>query len=127
MQNLNLSSSVEIEQGQRGAGKTNSLKERHLETVPLYIVDIRNEWKHIPAFTSIQNFNYFLLDNRNRKYVKYPNNNKFYKDGQFRFVLTSQKELLALFAYFKHFRNCTIIIDEADALYSNRKFEYALN
>jgi hypothetical protein len=93
----------------------------------LYIVDIRNEWKHIPAFTSIQNFNYFIIDNRNRKYVKYPANLKYYKDGQFRFVLTSQKELLALFAFFKHFRNCTIVIDEADALYSQRKFEYALN
>lgn len=114
-------------QGQRGAGKTNSLKGRLLNTTPLYVVDIRNEWKHLPAFTSIQNFSYFLIDNRNRKYIKYPNNPKYYKDGQFRFVLTSQKELMQLFAYFKNFRNCTIVVDEADALYSNRKFEYVLN
>src|SRR5229473_2798512 len=127
MQNINLSSSVEIVQGQRGSGKWNSLKGKHLSTIPLYIVDIRNEWKHIPAFISLQHFSYFILDHRNRKYVKYPNQNKYYKEGQYRFVLSTQRELLLLFSYFKSFRNCTIIVDEADALYSDHKLKYALN
>lgn len=113
-------------QGQRGAGKTNSLKQRLIEVYPLYIVDIRNEWKHIPAFTSSQEFTYFLMDNRNRRFIKFPHNPKFYHEGQFRFTFNTREELLILFKYFKHFRNCTIVVDEADSLFSDRQFEKAL-
>lgn len=113
-------------QGQRGAGKTNSLKQRLIETYPLYIVDIRNEWIHIPAFVSVAHFTYFLMDNRNRRFIKFPPNPKFYHEGQFRFAFNTQRELITLFTYFKHFRNCTIVIDEADALFSDRHFAAAL-
>jgi hypothetical protein len=92
----------------------------------LYIVDIRNEWKHIPAFDSVAKFTYFLMDNRNRRFIKFPTNPKFFHEGQFRFAFNTKKELLTLFTYFKHFRNCTIVVDEADALFSDRHFQSAL-
>src|SRR5712691_3863290 len=126
MRNINSQSSAEIVQGQRGAGKTNSLKQRLIEVYPLYIVDIRNEWKHIPAFTSVQQFTYFLMDNINRRFIKFPANPKFYHEGQFRFTFNTKEELLILFKYFKHFRNCTIVVDEADSLFSDRQFEKGL-
>lgn len=113
-------------QGQRGAGKTNSLKQRLIKIYPLYVVDIRNEWVHLPAFVSVANFTYFLMDNRNRRFIKFPSNPKFYHEGQFRFAFSTQRELITLFTYFKHFRNCTIVIDEADAIYSDRHFAAAL-
>lgn len=76
---------------------------------------------------SAREFNYFLIDNRSRKYVKQPNNPRYFKEGQYRFVFSTQRELLILFKFMQHFRNCTIIIDEADALYSDNKFKQALN
>src|SRR2546430_8722111 len=111
MQSINSQSSIEIVQGQRGAGKTNSLKTKMVDNVPLYIVDIRNEWKHLPSFDSAQKFTYFLMGNRDRRFVRYPSNNKYYKEGQFRFNFSSKNELLTLFTYMRHFRNCTIIVD----------------
>lgn len=94
-----------------------------VDSVPLYIVDIRNEWKHLPSFDSAQKFTYFLMGNRDRRFVRYPSNNKYFKEGQFRFNFSSKNELLTLFTYMRHFRNCTIIVDEADALFSDNKFK----
>jgi len=75
---------------------------------------------------SVAHFTYFLMDNRNRRFIKFPTNPKFYKEGQFRFAFNTKRELITLFTYFKHFRNCTILIDEADALFSDMHFANAL-
>lgn len=102
----------------RGKGKTNYVKGKLLDITPAYIIDIRNEFKHIPAFVSLKHFQYWLLDNKNKtRYIKYPLNKSYYKDGQYRFSFNTTAELQALFTLMLHFRNCTIVFDEADALF----------
>lgn len=114
-------------QGMRGSGKTNYVKNKILDIIPVYIVDIRNEFKHIPAFTSLQNFSYFLLDKRNpNRWVKFPSRKDLYKEGQYRFIFNTRKELENLFRLFSHLRNCLIVVDESDALFSDRKLEIPL-
>lgn len=112
----------------RGKGKTNHVKIKLLEITPAYIVDIRNEFKHIPAFISIQHFQYWLMDKKNQqRYVKPPLKKDYYKEGQYRFTFNTTNELLQLFKLMLHFRNCTIVYDEADALFNiNSKIKKAL-
>jgi hypothetical protein len=92
-----------------------------LDITPAYIVDIRNEFKHIPAFVSFQHFQYWLLDKsiNKHKYIKPPLKKDYYKDGQYRFVFNTQREYLALYKLMLHFRNCTIVYDEADAIFTD--------
>ena len=101
-----------IIQGMRGRGKTNLCKSYTSEMEPLYIVDIRNEYKHIPAFTNLSDFKTYILS---RQYILDKGN---IKKEQFRFTFRSQKELSILLELFAYFRNCTVVIDEADALCS---------
>ena len=103
----------------RGKGKTNYVKGKLLqsEITPAYIIDIRNEFKHIPAFVSLQHFQYWLMDKKNPKWVKPPIIKGYYLDGQYRFTFNTTAELHSLFKLMLHFRNCTIVYDEADALF----------
>lgn len=102
----------------RGKGKTNYIKIKLLDITPAWIVDIRNEFKHLPTFVSLQHFQYFVLDNKNKnKYIKPPLRKDYYKEGQYRFCFNSTEELQGLFKIMLHFRNCTIVFDEADALF----------
>jgi hypothetical protein len=112
----------------RGKGKTNYVKDKLLEQkiTPAYIVDIRNEFRHIPAFVSLKHFVYWLQDKRDSKYVKWPDNNDYYLDGQYRFVFSSEAEWITLFQLMKDFRNCTIVIDEADAIFTVEHFKRKL-
>lgn len=114
----------------RGKGKTNYIKSKLYDTpiTPAYIVDIRNEFKHIPAFISYNHFLYFLNDKKNQsRYVKLPLIKGYYHEGQYRFCFNSTGELLSLFRIMLHFRNCTIIYDEADALFNiNNKIKKSL-
>ena len=115
-------------QGMRGKGKTNYIKWKLLDISPLYVVDIRNEFKHIPAFITLNHFLYWLNDKRNPKYLKYPPAHllEFHRENQFRFTFNTSSEWEALFKLMSKFRNCTIVYDEADALFTNRKFERPL-
>lgn len=102
----------------RGKGKTNYIKNRLLDITPAYIVDIRNEFKHIPSFVSMKHFLFFLMDKKTpQRYVKPPLVKQYYKDGQYRFTFNTVDELMQLFKTMLHFRNCTLIIDEADAIF----------
>lgn len=47
-------------------------------------------------------------------------------DGQMRFNFKTKLEYLKLFGLMNGFKNCTIVIDEADALFSDSKFSKAL-
>ena|SRR6267154_796760 len=114
---------LEIRQGMRGSGKTNSLKEQTLEVTPLFIVDIRDEWKHIPAFRDVNTFVYWLF--KKGEGVDIPKTNLSI-DGQMRFNFKTKLEYLKLFGLMNGFKNCTIVIDEADALFSDSKFSKAL-
>lgn len=92
---------------------------------PLYIVDIRDEWKHIPAFRDLNSFIYFLMKIRSSNPVHVSQSN-LSLEGQFRFNFQRKTEYERLFQLMTGFKNCTIIIDEADALFSDRKFERGL-
>ena len=111
----------------RGKGKTNYVKNRIFQEPinPCYIIDIRNEFNHIPAFTNIYNFSHWLYKH-DAKYVKMPSTSEYYKHGQFRFVLSNQMEWEQLYKMMSNFRNCTIVVDEADAIFTVRKFERPL-
>lgn len=85
-------------------------------------MDIRNEFKHIPCFTSLNVFLHWFYK-RNNTYVKFPSDRQYYKEGQYRFCFNNQKEWEELFKMFSSFRNCTIVYDESDALFTVRKFE----
>lgn len=105
----------------RGKGKTNYVKLKLYETpiTPAYIVDIRNEFKHIPAFLSYDHFLYSLHDPKHsHKYIRAPVIKGYYHEGQVRFCFNKTDELLGLFKLMLHFRNCTIVYDEADALFN---------
>lgn len=102
----------------RGKGKTNYEKNKLLDITPAYVIDIRNEFKHIPAFITFKHFQYWLMDKSNQqKYVKMPLNKSYYKEGQYRFTFNTVEELSQLFKLMLHFRNCYIVFDEADALF----------
>jgi hypothetical protein len=117
----------------RGKGKTNYVKSKILGNsgtnvspiIPCYIIDIRNEFKHIPGFTNITYFTNWLYK-RDTRYLKLPQTNEFYKYGQFRFVFNNSKEWEQLYKLLSNFRNCTIVVDEADAIFTVRKFERPL-
>lgn len=112
----------------RGKGKTNYIKFKALPLTPLYVIDIRNEFKHLPAFISVQNFSYWLLDKPERKsrWLVRPIISGHNKPEQYRFTLNSEEELETLFRMLSSLRNCTLIIDEADALFQYRKFNRPL-
>jgi hypothetical protein len=114
---------LEIRQGKRGYGKTNSLKEETIDVTPLYVVDIRNEWRHLPVFRECNMFVHWLT--RRGEGINIPQT-EFSKEGQFRFSFAKQDEYLKLFSLMQGFQNCTIIIDEADALFTHNKFCKAL-
>lgn len=103
----------------RGKGKTNYVKNRLFlsEITPAYIIDIRNEFKHLPAFVSLNHFQYWLMDKKNPKWIKPPIIKGYCLDGQYRFSFNTSNELMSLFKLMLHFRNCTIVYDEADALF----------
>ena len=126
-----MKSTVEIVQGMRGRGKTNYVKNKlYLEKItPAYIIDIRNEFNHIPAFTSLNNFLMWVLgkrDLRDRKYIKFPIDSNYYTEGQFRFVFNTQSEWVGLFKTLTKFRNSLIVVDEADALFTVNDFKKPL-
>lgn len=108
----------------RGRGKTNYLKGRIYEgkVTPLYVIDIRDEWKHIPAFRDLNSFIYYLMRRENFDIKQ----SEFSLEGQYRFNFQRKTEYERLFHLMCGFKNCTIIIDEADALFSDRKFERGL-
>lgn len=111
----------------RGKGKTNYIKLKLLDISPCYIIDIRNEFKHIPSFTTVRMFQYFLLDRKNiDKYLKPPTILDFNIPGQYRFCFSSKQEWATLFELMVHFRNCTIVVDEADAIFTDNLFKKLL-
>ncbi len=104
----------------RGKGKTNYLKNRLFNVSPLFIVDIRNEYGHVPVF---RNFNEFLSFAMN--YLKGPQD--FVRQKmQYRFAFASMQEYVKLFYLLSGVSNCTLVIDEADAIFSERKFSQPL-
>lgn len=108
----------------RGKGKTNYVK-GHLfddNISPCYIVDIRNEFKHIPAFTDVTSFYYWLCKN-DTKLLRMPSDMSYCKPGQYRFTFNSTREYSRLYEMLKHLRNSTLVIDEADAIFTSRQFE----
>jgi hypothetical protein len=107
-------------QGQRGKGKTNYLKlqfSKHLhpsaEVEPLWVVDIRNEYTHIPnRFGSYVELNQFVLGKAN-----FNNDVK-----QYRICFNTETEYQMAFRLFTGLMNCHLIVDEADALFTNHAF-----
>lgn len=108
--------SITIVQGMRGSGKTNYLKQRIGPLSPLFIVDIRNEYTHITAFRTCEEFLYWLA--ALGKFFQ-PQSKKI----QYRFSFSKLEEYRKLFELMGGFRNCTILWDEADALFSSRYLE----
>jgi hypothetical protein len=108
-----IDSSITIVQGIRGSGKTSYYcKNEFRNTRPLFIVDIRNEYSHIPKFKNVEEFVYHYLSGK-------PSN-------QHRFAFTARNQYETIFRLFAAFQSCTLVIDEADALFSMREFERPL-
>lgn len=101
----------------RGKGKTNYLKNRLLNVFPLFIVDIRNEYSHIPAFRNHAQFLQFALKSVNGEVPA---------KLQARFAFSSVQEYVKLYYTFAALQNCTIVVDEADAIFQERKFAQPL-
>lgn len=99
----------------RGRGKTNSLKVQYQKVSPLFVLDIRDEWTHVPTIRSYNEFLSKIMNGLGRQ-----------ENLQLRFVFSSRLDLTRLFYIMGNFQNCTIIIDEADALFSVREFSNAL-
>lgn len=108
--------SVTVVQGTRGSGKTNYLKQRIANLSPLFIIDIRNEYSHITTFRTFHEFLYWLA--ALGKFFQ-PQGKKI----QYRFTFSNTEDYKKLFFLMAAFRNCTILWDEADALFSSRHFE----
>lgn len=79
----------------------------------MFVIDIRNEYTHIPAFRKYADFMKAVC-------------NRSLTGKQFRFSFDTQKEYALLFQTMCNFRNCTIVVDEADALFQVRDFEKGL-
>ncbi len=109
-----MDSTITIVQGMRGMGKTNYLKNRLRDASPLFIVDIRNEYKHLQAFTKFNDFICFVLAHGN---TISPNGQKL----QYRFTFNTRPEYVRLFHILCGLKNSTLLIDEADALFTDRK------
>src|SRR5690348_2733138 len=108
---------IVIFQGMRGRGKTNAVKETYKRDEPLFIVDIRNEYDHIPKFINFDSvLAWGLRGSKPNPHGKY----------QYRFCFASHGDYLKLFHMFPHFQDCTLIWDEADALFNNKKWESPL-
>lgn len=106
-------SSIAIFQGVRGAGKTNAAKVVYNKTAPLFVVDIRKDWEHLPQhFFTYADFAHAVF-----------NQTIFRKPMQVRFHFGKKEDLTTLFYAMCHFQNCTIIWDEADALFTQKEFE----
>lgn len=84
-----------------------------MQVSPLFVIDIRNEYSHIPVFRS---FKQFMAAIANRRLHR----------GQYRFSFDTQKDYIRLFEAMQSFKNCTILVDEADALFQVRDFERPL-
>lgn len=109
-------SSVSIFQGMRGSGKTNGAKTELKTVSPLFVVDIRKDYTHLP----IQFFSHrdFMLWVQSNQVAMNSQPNKMPKRVQIRFHFTEKDDLTALFYSMKYFQNCTIVIDEADAIFT---------
>ena len=97
-----------------------------MEIAPVYVIDIRNEFRHLPAFTSYINFCYWLNSNRNPKFVRQPYTQEFTRKDQYRFIFNTQREWEELYRMLSKFRNCTIVVDEADSIFTVNKFQKPL-
>lgn len=112
-----LASNIIIVQGMRGSGKTNSMKGDLRECPNLFIVDIRDEYGHIPAIHSYPEFVRFAVSHHAGN-----GNGKL----QLRINYSTRSDYVRTFHLFASLANCTILVDEADAIFSDKKFEDAL-
>jgi hypothetical protein len=74
----------------------------------------------------LTNFFYWIGNKHSIQYLKLPLTNEYYIDGQIRFAFNTATEYEKLYRLLVHFRNCMIVVDEADAIFTNRKFEKTL-
>lgn len=104
----------------RGYGKTNFVKNYINEASPLFILDIRNEYSHIRAFTDIRQFQIYTY---NRTYIlRHTQNDR----EQWRFAFNTLSEYVRIVSLMNYFQRCTIVVDEADSLFQIRQMETGL-
>lgn len=112
-------SSITFWQGTRGSGKTNAAMGELRNVSPLFAVAIRsNDWAWMPnTFHNFKEFVYWAVSRP-----------RIGKGMQIRFQFGKMDDYTLLFQTMAEtFQNATIVIDEADALYSVTKFEGPLN
>lgn len=113
-------STVNFFQGVRGSGKTNAAMGELYDVSPLFAIAIRsNDWKWMPqSFHSYTDFVYWSVSRPINKREKM----------QVRFEFSKKEDYISLFQTMaESFRNSTIVVDEADALYSVQKFNEPLD
>src|SRR6266852_9480277 len=105
-------STISFFQGVRGSGKTNAAMGELRQVSPLFVIAIRsNDWTWIQqTFHSFNDFVYWSASRGIRTSGK---------GMQIRFQFGKMEDYILLFkAMAESFQNSTIVIDEADALYS---------
>src|SRR5882724_3827991 len=111
-------SSISFFQGTRGSGKTNAAMGELRQVSPLFAIAIRsNDWTWMQTFTSFSDFVYWAASRP-----------RIGKGMQVRFQFGKMDDYILLFqSMAQSFQNSTIVVDEADALYSVPKFVQPLN
>jgi hypothetical protein len=110
---------LQIRQGVKGSGKTNSIKidTAHLDTC--FYVDIRNEYNHVPKVHSFNDFIKMIMQVKMGRLEEY-------RIHKLAFNFSDMDDYIKLFNALNCFQNTTLVVDEADALYNYGKFEQPL-
>lgn len=110
---------LQIRQGIKGSGKTNSIKIDTLKYESCYYVDIRDEYGHVPKVHSFDEFIILVMKVRHGKLEE--------RDiRRLAFNFRDMDDYIKLFNAMNCFQNTTLVVDEADALYNYGKFEIPL-
>ena len=110
---------LQIRQGVKGSGKTNSIKIDTANLDTCFFVDIRDEYDHVPKVHSFDEFIKMIMQVRMGRLEE----SKIHKLA---FNFRDMDDYIKLFNALNSFQNTTLVVDEADALYNYGKFEQPL-
>lgn len=114
-----IQNTLEIRQGIKGSGKTNSIKVDTAKLDTCYFIDIRDEYDHVPKVYSIDEFVKISMAVRHGQVEES-------RVRKIAFNFKNLEDYITLFQLMNSFKKTTIVIDESDALYNYPKFERAL-
>lgn len=111
-----LQNTIVVAQGKKGSGKTNAIKTETHDSEFLYIIDIRNEYNHVRKITNEQEFIRDLVAYQHGRVPKE-------RISRIAFSFGTRRDYVRILELMKGFTNCTIIVDEADTMFQDKKIE----